>query len=319
MKTLIVVSGGDAPGINTAIAQFTRLATANGDMVVGAVGGFEGALAGHIAPVKPVLIAPWASRGGSYLQSSRAPVLSEPDAQTRFTSLLSNHKIDNLLLLGGDGTQRFVAPLMAEWGTPYIGIPTTIDNDVPGTENTIGFDSACNFAHHAIDNLLMVALSLTGRIYTIETLGGDTGFIALGVALAVGAQAVLIPEYAYTNEWLTQRLLDIVTRDNYALVVLSEGIRGSRTIAQDIRQWTGLYCRDTRLGHGQRGAIPTHQDRLLAVQMGRVAYEALRSGKQAGMTAVHQGNVMLETTPIAGLPPRIPDRQWYNDVNGLSG
>lgn len=319
MKTLIVVSGGDAPGINAAIAQFTRLAAANGDMVVGAVGGFEGALAGHIAPVKPVLIAPWASRGGSYLQSSRAPVLSEPDAQTRFTSLLSNHKIDNLLLLGGDGTQRFVAPLMAEWGTPYIGIPTTIDNDVPGTENTIGFDSACNFAHHAIDNLLMVALSLTGRIYTVETLGGDTGFIALEVALAAGAQVVLIPEYDYTKAWLTQRLQAIVTRDNYALVVLSEGISGSRTIAEDIREWTGLYCRDTRLGHGQRGTNPSHQDRMLAAQMARVAYDALRGSEKVGMTAVRQGKISLVTAPIAGLPPRIPDRQWYNDVNGLSG
>lgn len=319
MKTLIVVSGGDAPGINAAIAQFTALATANGDMVVGAVGGFEGALAGHIAPVKPVLIAPWASRGGSYLQSSRAPVLSEPNAQSRFTNLLGNHKIDNLLLLGGDGTHRFVAPLIAEWGIPCISIPTTIDNDVPGTEMTIGFDSACNFAHQTIDNLLMVAFSLSGRIYTVETLGGNTGFIALNVALAARAQVVLIPEYEYSNEWLSQRLQQIVIRDNYALIVLSEGVAGSRTIAPDIREWTGMYCRDTRLGHGQRGAIPTHQDRLLAVQMARAAYEALRGGEKAGMAAVRQGNVTRATSAVAGLPPRVPDRQSYNDVNGLSG
>jgi 6-phosphofructokinase 1 len=319
VKTLIVVSGGDAPGINAAIAQFTALATASGDTVVGAVGGFEGALAGHIAPIKPVLIAPWASRGGSYLQSSRAPVLSELDGQSRFTTLLSNHKIDNLLMLGGDGTQRFVAPLMAAWGIPCIAIPTTIDNDVPGTEMTIGFDSACNFAHQTIDNLLMVAFSLAGRIYTVETLGGNTGFIALNVALAARAQVVLIPEYDYSNEWLTQRLQQIVTRDNYALVVLSEGVAASRTIAPDIREWTGLYCRDTRLGHGQRGAIPTHQDRLLASKMARVAYESLSTGEKAGMTVVQQGNITLATSAAADLPPRVPERHLYNDVNGLPG
>jgi 6-phosphofructokinase len=137
--------------------------------------------------------------------------------------------------------------------------------------------------------------------------------------LAARAQVVLIPEYDYSNEWLAQRLRQIVTRDNYALVVLSEGVAGSRTIAPDIREWTGLYCRDTRLGHGQRGAIPTHQDRLLAVQMVNVAYEALRNGERAGMTAVHKGDTTLDTSALAQLPPRVPDRRLYDSVNGLSG
>jgi len=318
LKTLIVVSGGDAPGINAAIAQFTALATEHSDTVVGAVGGFAGALAGHIAPVKPVLIGPWASRGGSYLQSSREPVLAQRDTQARITNLLANHKIDNLLLLGGGGTQRVIAPLLAAWNIPCIGIPTTIDNDVPGTDMTIGFDSACNFAHHTLDNLVMVAYSLPGRIYTVETLGGNTGFIALAVALAAGAQLVLIPEYEYTAEWLMQRLRKVVERDHYALVILSEGVPASNTIADDIRQWTGLYCRDARLGHGQRGAVPTHQDRILAAQMARVAFEALRTGESEGMAVMRNGNVTLHKGSIAGLPVRVPDRQLYSFVNGLS-
>jgi 6-phosphofructokinase 1 len=317
LKTLIVVSGGDAPGINSVIAHFTALATEHGDTVVGAVGGFAGALAGHIAPVKPVLIGPWASRGGSYLQSSREPALAQPDAQVRLTKLLTNHKIDNLLLLGGDGTQRVVAPLLANWDIACIGIPTTIDNDVPGTETTIGFDSACNFAHLTLDNLLMVAYSLPGRIYTVETLGGQTGFIALNVALAAGAQVVLIPEYEYSVEWLIQRLQMVVARDRYALVILSEGVAASRTIADDIREWTGLYCRDARLGHGQRGAVPTHRDRILAAQMAHVAFQALRGAEGKGLTVAHNGNVSLHHGSIPGLPVRLPDRQLYNFVNGL--
>lgn len=318
MKTLIVVSGGDSPGINAAIAQFTALATTNEDTVVGTVGGFDGALAGHIAPVKTVLIAPWASRGGSYLQTSRSPVLGEPDAQAQFTALLNNHKIDNILLLGGDGTQRIVAPLLHQWGIPCIGIPTTIDNDVPGTEMTVGFDSACHFAHQTIDNLLLVAYSLPGRIYTVETLGGQTGFIALDVALATGAQAVLISEYSYDPAWLTERLIKAVQHDNHALVILSEGIAGSRTMAQDIGQWTGLYCRDTRLGHGQRGTSPTHQDRLLAVRMAQLAYQTLRDGETAGMAAVRDGRVIFHRGTISGQPVRTPDRALYDFVNGLS-
>jgi 6-phosphofructokinase 1 len=318
LKTLIVVSGGDSPGINAAIAQFTALATTYGDTVVGAVGGFDGALAGQIAPVKTVLIAPWTARGGSYLQTSRRPTLSAPDAQTQFTHLLANHKVDNILLLGGDGTQRIVAPLLSGWGVACIGIPTTIDNDVPGTEMTIGFDSACHFAHQTIDNLHMVAYSLPGRIFTVETLGGHTGFIALNVAVASGAQAVLIPEFAYDSRWLTERLKAAVERDNYALVILSEGVTESHTIAQDIGQWTGLYCRDTRLGHGQRGTSPTHQDRLLAVQMARLAYQALRDGETTGMLVVRAGRIELQKGTISGLSVRSPDRALYDFVNGLT-
>jgi 6-phosphofructokinase 1 len=101
-------------------------------------------------------------------------------------------------------------------------------------------------------------------------------------------------------------------------VVLSEGVQASRTIASDIREWTGLYCRDTRLGHGQRGSIPSHQDRLLATQMARVAYEALRRGEKAGMTARQQGSVTLLTNTVSDLPPRVPDRELYDEVNGLS-
>jgi 6-phosphofructokinase 1 len=135
--------------------------------------------------------------------------------------------------------------------------------------------------------------------------------------MASDAQAVLIPEYAYDKVWLTQRLTTVVKRDNYALVVLSEGITASRTIAQDIAQWTGMYCRDTRLGHGQRGTSPTHQDRLLAVQMARVAYQALREGEKTGMTAVREGLVVFHKGTITGQPARTPDRAIYNIVNGL--
>ncbi len=318
MKTLIVVSGGDAPGINAAIAHFTSLANVNGDTVVGSVGGLQGALEGRVVPIKPVLIGPWMAQAGSYLQSSRKPVLSDPDAQQQLSKLLQNHQIDNILLMGGDGTQRHLAPILCDWGIPCISIPTTIDNDVPGTERTIGFDSACNFAHHSIDGLMATAHSLTGRIYTVETLGGRTGFIALAVAFAAGAHAVLIPEYPFDKDWLMQRLKQVVKRDDYALVVLAEGIADSRSIAQDIADWTGVYTRDTRLGHGQRGATPTHQDRLLAAQMAHIAYRALHAGVTAGMTAVRDGRATLHEGTIAGYAAPLPDRTIYNMINGLT-
>jgi 6-phosphofructokinase 1 len=318
VKTLIVVSGGDAPGVNTFISHFTSLATTNGDLVVGGVGGFQGVLDGHIVPLKPVLITPWIGQGGSYLQSSRKPVLNAPEAQKNLTELLVNHKIDNLLLLGGDGTQRNLAPLMEAWGITCVGIPTTIDNDVPGTEQTIGFDSACNFAHHTIDGLMATAHSLTGRIYIVETLGGHTGFLALNIALASGAHGVLVPEYEYTGEWLGRRLHEAVKRDNYALLVLSEGVADSRHLAEHIAEWTNTYTRDTRLGHGQRGAIPSHRDRLLAAHMAQTAYTALRNGMKTGTVVVQSGQVMLHQGTLVGQPVPLPDRTSYNFVNGIS-
>ncbi len=317
MKTLLVVSGGDAPGINTALLQYTRLTRQNGDVTLGAVGSFAGALAGKIIDLQPEMIAPVAALGGTYLASSREPVLKETKNRDQLGKVLASHQIDNVVLFGGDGTLRNIPPILAEMGIACIGIPTTIDNDVPGTEMTIGFDSACNFAHQTIDGLLATARALPGRIFSVETLGGNTGILALDIAAAAGAHAVLVPEYAYTDEWLIQRLEDSVKREQYALVILSEGITASRTLLDDLKEKAGLRIRDTRLGHGQRGTTPSHRDRILAAGMANAAYDALRAGTKMGTVVVSGGKISLHGGKLADLPPRLPDQNLYNQINGL--
>jgi 6-phosphofructokinase 1 len=316
LKTLIVVSGGDAPGINAAIHHYTIRAASTGDTVVGSVGGFAGVLNGAIIPLRPPETAHWAGIQGSMLESSRIKVLAEPDAQSRLSALLSEHRIDNLLLFGGDGTLRHIPPLLSTWGIPSIGLPTTIDNDVPGTEMTLGFDSACNYAYQAVDGVIATAHALPGRIFMLETLGGNNGNLALAVAAGANADAVLLPEYSYDENWLGTRLKSAVEAHGYALLVLCEGVRGARTLADDIPKWSGIRVRDTRLGHAQRGGMVTHSDRILASEMARLAHEGLRQGIMAGTVVVKNGQTRLHEGHLAGAP-RMPDRDLYNRINGL--
>lgn len=318
MNTLMLVSGGDAPGINAAFYHYARAAARDGKAVYGARGGFAGLLNGEVSLLKPEAAAPWAGVGGSLLESSREPVLSSQDAEQRLKVRLDERGIKGLVLFGGDGSLRHIPPLLEAWGVPCIGIPTTIDNDVAGTELTLGFDSACNFAYHVIDGMRATAHALPGRIFTLETLGGDTGFLALAVADGAGADAVLLPEYDYDENWLAERLREAAWSRGHALLVMSEGVKTKETVVANIPQWTGIRVRDTRLGHAQRGGAPSHRDRVLAAEMARVAYASLCDGVRAGMVVVRGGRTMLHEGVLAGAPQAAPDRVLYDFINGLS-
>ncbi len=317
MKTLFVVSGGDAPGINNVIANYLRLASQNGDHALGANGGFPGLLERQIIPLTYDSLVPWMGRGGSIIASSRDPVLNQADAGEHIKTILREQDMDNIVLFGGNGTLRYIPPLLREWGIPCVGLPTTIDNDVPGTEMTLGFDSACNFANHAIDGAMATAHALRGRIFLMETLGGTCGNLALAVAHGSGAHAVILPEYAYEDGWLANRITAALKNDGYALVVICEGARGARTLADDIPKWTGTRVRDVRLGHAQRGGIVSHRDRVLAADMARAAYEALKSGAQMGITCVTDGSLVLHPGTLENFAPSLPDQSRYNIINGL--
>jgi 6-phosphofructokinase 1 len=313
----MAVSGGDAPGINAVLARYTALAAARGDEVVGAIGGFSGVMDEQLIPLTTKLMTPWEALPGSFLPSSREPVLGQSGAREKLTAILARHAIDNLVVFGGDGTLRYIPPLLREWGIPCIGLPTTIDNDIAGTDQTLGFDSACNYAYQAVDGILATGHALHNRIFMIETLGGHTGFLAVDIAFGARAHAVLVPEYAYENDWLAQRLLATVEQAGYALLVLSEGVAASRRLAEDIPNMTGIRVRDTRLGHAQRGARPTHKDRVLAAHMARTAYQAFSDKVMMGTVVVRDGHIMLHEGAFEGFPPRLPDRALYDFVNGF--
>ncbi len=317
MRTLLIVSGGDAPGINAAIYAFTRLSEQSGDHVVGAVGGLAGAVDGHLVDLHSDIVAPLCGLGGTYLTSSREPVLKDAMNRLKLIQTISRQSIDNIVLFGGDGTLRNIPPILAEIGLASVGIPTTIDNDVPGTDETIGFDSACNAAHHVIDGLLATARALPGRIFSVETLGGTTGFLALDIARTAGAHAVLIPEIEYDDTWLAGRLKEAARQHRLALLVLSEGVAASRTLVENMQQQHNLRIRDTRLGHGQRGVAPSYRDRSLAQAMAAAGYTGLHSGVKAGVVAMQHGQIALCEEFIANFPPRQPDRRVYEQINGL--
>lgn len=319
MKTLVVVSGGDAPGINNAIAHYVRLAAEHGDTVVGADGGFPALLTDQILPLSLGGCIAWMGRGGSMVATSRDPVLGQPEAEARLKAVLSAHQIDNILLFGGNGTLRHIPPLLQTWGIPAVGIPTTIDNDVPGTDYTLGFDSACNFAYLTVDAALASAHALRGRIFLVETLGGNCGNLALTVAHGAGAHAVILPEYTYDDNWLSRRISDTLTLYGYSLVVICEGARGARTLADDIPKWTGTRVRDIRLGHAQRGALASHRDRVLAVRMAQAAHTAFRNKLHTGILCLQGQQITLQ--PALSESPNLilPDLALYNQINGLNG
>lgn len=317
MKTAIIVSGGDAPGINAAIDSYLRLALQSGDQVVGAPGGFAGLLDDQLVAIDRALVSLLAGRGGSIFQSSREPALEQPDARQLLGDVLRRRAIDNLLLFGGDGTIRHIAPRLAGWGVSCIVLPTTIDNDVAGTDYTLGHDSACNFALGAVDGIRATAHALPGRIFLLETLGAPSGHLALAIAYASGAHLALLPEYPLEIDWLADRLKDIVANDGYALVVASEAYPDISRLADEIPRLAGIRVRFSALGHAQRGADVSHRDRQVAREMSRIAWTALKNGAANGVVIFRDGALALHAGSLPGRTKPPPDRALYEFVNQL--
>lgn len=315
LNTLFIVSGGDAPGINALLLHYLSR-SGDQDIVYGALGGFEGLLKGSLRRLSYRDVLPWSGMAGSILPSSREPVLSQPEAESRLKHVLTEYRIDQVVLFGGDGTLRHVVPLLRIWNIPCIGLPTTIDNDVPGTETTLGHDSACNFAYQSIDGIRATAHALSGRMFLVETLGGIHGQLALAVAHGSGAHAVLLPEYPYELTWLADRMGQAVTRFGFGLVVVCEGTPGARTLAESLPPLTEIRMRDVRLGHAQRGGTPTHADRVLAVTWADLIYESARNGVTSGVIVVQNGQSRLESEPLPNTS-LLPDLALYQHINGL--
>ncbi len=317
MKTCIVVSGGDAPGINTAIDSFARLARQNGDHALGAQGGFAGLLDDQLVELDCSLVSLLAGRGGSILPSSRRPALQDPKARERLSEVMRRRGIDNLLLFGGDGTIRHVAPLLARWGIAYIVLPTTIDNDVAGADYTLGHDSACNFALGVVNGIRATAHALPGRIFLLETLGAPTGHLALAIAYASGADLALLPEYPLGLDWLCERLTEIVARQGLALVVLSEAYPDIDRLVEEIPRRNGIRLRYTALGHAQRGADVSHWDRCVARDMSRVAWRAFKHGIGSGTVLWREGAALLHQGSLTSELKPPPDRRQFEFINQL--
>ena len=273
MKNIgIVTSGGDAPGMNAAIRAVTRIAHSMDFRVHGFERGWEGLLANTFRPLTPRSVGGIIQLGGTILLTSRCPEFETKDGVKKAAETLATNKIDGLVVIGGNGSFKGALELSKHTDTLIIGIPASIDNDVFGTDETIGFDTAVNTAVTEIDKIRDTALSHE-RVFIVEVMGRTRGFLASTVGLTVGAETILVPEVKIEEEKIFKTIRENIAKGKKSgIIVAAEGIGDTRKLARDIEQKTGTEVRLSILGYAQRGGSPTARSRLLA---GLFAYKAI--------------------------------------------
>jgi 6-phosphofructokinase 1 len=287
----VVTSGGDSPGMNACIRSVTRTALSVGRRVWGVRDGYGGLLKGRFRPLESRDVGGIIDRGGTVLGTSRSPEFLEAENRKRAYDHLKEKSVAGLVVIGGNGSLAGAHAAARESGLKVVGVPASIDNDIYGTDNSIGFDTAVNTALDAVDKLRQTADS-HHRIFVVEVMGRKSGAIALEVALAGGAEAALVPEVPESAELppLAERLTFNLkrSRKKSAVVVCAEGTGRAETVARELESMTGVECRATVLGHLQRGGAPTSYDRNLAARLGWAAVRAIdshRSGVLVGLVS----------------------------------
>lgn len=294
----ILTSGGDAPGMNAAIRSVVRVASDRRWTILGIKRGYAGLMLGDTEELGLRSVSGIIQRGGTILKTSRSKEFETPAGQQRAKEALERHRVDGLLLIGGDGTFRGAADFARVWQGRIVGIPGTIDNDLSGTDFTIGFDTAVNTALEAIDKIRDTA-EAHERFFVVEVMGRHAGFIALEVGIAGGAEEILLPESPTDLEAVCARLCQAKAKGKTSsIVVVAEGDDegGAFAIAKRLSQRSGCEHRVVVLGHLQRGGSPTAQDRVLATKLGAFAVEVLERGETGVMVGEVHGTPV--TTPF---------------------
>lgn len=285
----VFTSGGDAPGMNAAIRAVVRAAIYYEKEVVGIFKGYEGMIHNDIKKLNARSVANILHRGGTFLKSARSIDFKTPEGRKKAWENLQAQQVDALVAIGGDGTFTGAHTFYEEYKIPIIGIPGTIDNDLSGTDSTIGYDTASNTAMHAIDNIRDTASS-HDRLFFIEVMGRDAGFIAVNSGIAGGAAAIMIPEKKMTiNELIEKIDAGAKSKKLSSLVVVAEGGKsgGAIEIADKVNEKIDTYdTKVTILGHLQRGGAPSCFDRVLASRLGVAAVEGLLEGKMDAMVGM---------------------------------
>ena len=281
----ILTSGGDAPGMNAAIRAATRRALGMGIQVKGILKGYDGLIHDEIRELNGRDVSEIVGRGGTILYSARSEEMHTEEGKQKAVETCKRHGIDGLVVIGGDGTFRGALEL-CKLGINAIGLPGTIDLDIPCTEYSIGFDSAVNTAMEAIDKVRDTSTSHE-RVSIIEVMGRNAGYIALWSGLAVGAEDVLIPEhYDYDELNIIDHIIETRKKGkHHHIIINAEGIGHSQAMAKRIEAATGIDTRATILGHMQRGGSPTCRDRMYATIMGAKAVDLLVEGKSSRVVA----------------------------------
>lgn len=296
-KIGVFTSGGDAPGMNAAIRSVVRTAFAKNVEVCGIMNGYVGMIEGKIKPLVPRDMANIIQRGGTVLKTGRSAEFLKPEFRAKANQNLKDHAIDALVCIGGDGSFRGALALWTEHQVPVVGVPGTIDNDIYGSDLTVGFDTAVNTALDAIDKIRDTADS-HDRIFIVEVMGRNSGFIASHVGLAGGAEEIFTPEFNFSMEHVIKKLKASKDKGKTSsIVVTAEGHKPGRAydLADAIRKKLGWDAKVCILGHQQRGGSPTASDRILASRLGAAAVDSLLLGK-CNIMIGEQGGKLVEVS-----------------------
>ena len=298
-KVGVLTSGGDAPGMNAAVRAVVRACIFYDKEIYGIYKGYDGLINDHIEQLNVRSVSNILSRGGTFLLSARSDEFRTEAGRKKAYNHFRKHSLDALVVIGGDGSFTGADIFSQEFDIPVIGIPGTIDNDLAGTDLTIGFDTACNTAREAIDKIRDTASSHE-RLFFVEVMGRDAGFIAVNSAIGGGAVAMIVPEHNWSLESLVKRLRKGAANQKASnVVIIAEGchLGSAYDIAKQVKQELDYYdIRVSVLGHMQRGGSPTTIDRVLASRLGVAAVEGLIHGESNCMVGMVNHKIVY--TPI---------------------
>ena len=291
-KTIgIVTSGGDAPGMNAAIRAVTRVGHSKGFQIIGFERGWDGLLTNTFKKLTPRSVGGIIQLGGTMLHTLRCPAFEQPGGVETGAETLKTDCVDGLVVIGGDGSFRGALELGKKSDALMVGVPATIDNDVYGTDETIGFDTAVNTAVGAIDKIRDTAISHE-RIFIVEVMGRNRGFLALEVGMCVGAEVILIPENPMGLSDIVKIMGDNAKKGKKAgIIVAAEGFGDTSKLAKEMQQQTEMEVRLSILGYAQRGGSPTARSRLLASLFAEKAVELICEGKGNVAVGLQNGAV----------------------------
>lgn len=300
----VITSGGDSPGMNAAVRAVVRAAAARDVECVGFLHGYAGIINDEAIFLNTKSVGGIISQGGTMLHTARSLEFREHLGRETALDNLREREIEGLVVIGGDGSLTGALMLHDEFQFPVMGVPGSIDNDISGTDFSIGFDTAVNCAVEAIDRVRDTAYS-HDRVFVIEVMGRKNGFIAVEAGLAAGAEAILIPEVPYSLVELSQNLLEAAARGKRSsILVVAEGAARAEDIKNSIEKSTGFEARYLVLGHMQRGGRPTSFDRVLALRLGAFATNRLISGFSGEMAGVDGGKLVSHPLSYVLSTPR---------------
>ena len=317
----ILTSGGDAPGMNAAIRAVTRSAIYNGLQVKGIYRGYKGLITGEIQEFKTQNVSNIIQLGGTILKTARCQEFKTPEGRKIAYETMQREGIDALIVIGGDGSLTGARLLAQEFDVPCIGLPGTIDNDLYGTDTTIGYDTALNTILDAVDKIRDTATSHE-RLFFVEVMGRDAGFLALNGAIAAGAEAAIIPEFNTEVDQLEEFINNGFRKSKNSSIVLvaeSEITGGAMHYAERVKNEYPQYdVRVTILGHLQRGGRPTAHDRIIASRMGVASIEALMEVQRNVMIGIENDQIVYVPFTKAIKNDKPIDRELVNVLNELS-